>query len=208
LPLPDAPPFPPLPHVAAIPAEQSPEFSFPQPEEEMPSSAEAHQQRVRAPKVTLADYPQELANADLAKWNADYLANMSEATKIKQQHKAVALARKKAAFWVLDRGIAGVGISSGDGRVPNPLAIFSGHALREALTGRERSPSGMKRTRSLSDDPDKEGMGRRVRARGEDERGLGRDDALGNDVEEFVLRADDDLNIPREDVVCMKFSSL
>jgi hypothetical protein len=206
LPLPDAPPFSPLPHVAATPAEQAPQSSFSQPEEEVPSSAEAHQDRLRAPKVTQADWPQELANADLAKWNANYLANMAEATKIKQQHKAVRLARKNAAFWVLGRGIAGVGTCSGDDRVPNPLAIFSGHTLLEALTGRERSPSRMKRTRSPSDDRDEEGKARCVRARGEDEQELGRDDAVGNGAEEFILGADDSMIFPGEDVVCMCFS--
>ena len=205
LPLPDAPPFSPLPHVAATPAEQALQSSFSQPEEEVPSSAEAHQDRLRAPKVTQADWPQELANADLAKWNANYLANMAEATKIKQQHKAVRLARKNAAFWVLGRGIAGVGTCSGDDRVPNPLAIFSGHTLLEALTGRERSPSRMKRTRSPSDDRD-EGKARCVRARGEDEQELGRDDAVGNGAEEFILGADDSMIFPGEDVVCMCFS--
>jgi meiotic recombination protein REC8 len=206
LPLPDAPPFPPLPHVAATPAEPAPQSSFSQPEEEVPSSAEAHQDRLRAPKVTQADWPQELANADLAKWNANYLANMAEATKIKQQHKAVRLARKNAAFWVLGRGIAGVGTCSGDDRVPNPLAIFSGHTLLEALIGRERSPSRMKRTRSPSDDRDEEGKARCVRARGEDEQELGRDDAVGNGAEEFILGADDSMIFPGEDVVCMCFS--
>jgi hypothetical protein len=169
----------------------------------VPSSAEAHQYRVRAPKVTQADWPQELTNADLARWNANYLANMAEATKIKQQHKAVGLAKKNAAFWVLGRGIAGVGICSGDGRVPNPLAIFSGHTLLEAVTGRERSPSRMKRTRSLSNDRNEEGKARRVRARGEDEQELGKDDAVGNDVEGFILGADDSMIFPGEDVVCM-----
>jgi hypothetical protein len=172
----------------------------------VPSSAEAHQSRARAPKATQADDPQELANADLAKWNANYLANMAEATKIKQQHKAVALARKNAAFWVLGQGIAGVGICSGDDRVPNPLAIFSGCTLLEALTGRESSPSGVKRTRSLLDDLDEEGKARRVRARGEDEQELGRgDDAVGNDAEEFIPGAEDGMVFPGEDVVRMDF---
>jgi hypothetical protein len=130
---------------------------------------------------------------------------MAEATKLKQQHKAVTLARKNAAFWVLGQGIAGVGICSGDDRVPNPLAIFSGHTLLEALTGRESSPSGMKRTRSLSDDLDEEEKVRRVRARGEDEQELETGDAGGNDAEEFILRADDGMIFPGEDVVCMDF---
>jgi meiotic recombination protein REC8, fungi type len=202
LPLPDAPPFSPLPHAATPSAEQAPQSSFSR-LEEVPSSAEAHQYRVRAPKVTQDDWPQELANADLASWNANYLANMAEATKIKQQHKAVSLAKKNAAFWVLGRGIADVGICSRDDRVPNLLAIFSGHTLLKALTGRERSPSRMKRTRSPSDDRDEEGKTRRVRARGEDEQELGRDDAVSNDAKELILGADDSMAFPGEDVVCM-----
>jgi hypothetical protein len=136
---------------------------------------------------------------------------MAEATKIKQQHKAVALAKKNAAFWVLGQGIAGVGICSEDDRVPNPLAIFSGCTLLEALTGRESSPSGVKRTRSLLDDLDEEGKARRVRARGEDEQELGRgdgavgDDAVGNDAEEFIPGAEDGIVFPGEDVVRMDF---
>ena len=173
----------------------------------MSSSAEAHQYRVRAPKATQADDPQELANVDLAKWDTNYLANMAEATKIKQQHKAVALARKNATFWVLGQGIAGVGVGicSGDDRVPNPLAIFSGRTLLEALTGRESSPLGVKRTRSLLDDLDEEGKARRVRARGEDEQEVGRGDAVGNDAEEFILGAEGGMVFPGEDIVRIDF---
>ena len=125
------------------------------------------------------------------------------------QHKAIALAKKNAAFWVLGQGIAGVGISSGDDRVPNPLAIYSGQALLVALTGREMSPAGSKRMRSLSDDISGEGEGRRVKARAEGEEHIGRGDACANDVEGIFFGDDDGLNLfAGEDMASIIFFSM
>ena len=206
LPLTEGPPFSPARRLSASPAERAPHTSSARPDEQVSSSAEAPQRKLRPPKTLRADYPQELANADLAHWNTNYLSNMAEATKIKRQHKAIALAKKNAAFWVLGQGIAGVGISLGDDRVPNPLAIFSGQALFVALTGREMSPAGSKRTRSLSDDIDGDGEGRRVRARAEEEEHIGRGDADVNDVEGKFFGDDDGVNLfPGEDMASIIF---
>ena len=201
LPLPEARPFSPARLLSTTPTEQAIHSPSRRAEDEVFSSFEAPQRQVRAPKVLQADYPQELANADLAQWNTNYLANMAEATKIKQQHKTVALAKKNAAYWVLSHGIAGVGISSGDDRVPNPLAIFSGQALLAALTGREALPAGTKRTRSLSDGLNEDGESRRVRARGEDEQQVGRGDTGGNDAEGILIGDDDGMMFPGEEMV-------
>jgi meiotic recombination protein REC8 len=203
LPLAEPPPFSPARRLSPTSGEQVPHSSSGRPEEEVSSSAEAPQRKTRAPKVLQPDYPQELANSDLSQWNTNYLANMAEATRIKQQHKAVALAKKNAAFWVLGQGIAGVGMGSGDARVPSPLEVLSGQALLAALTGRESSPAGTKRTRSLSDGLDEGRVARRVRARGDEEQQVGRVDAGGNDVEGLLLGDDDGIVFPGGDMVRM-----
>jgi len=200
LPLPEALPFSSARRLFATPAEQVPRSPSALPNEEASSAAEAPQHKFRVPKLLQADYPQELANSDLAYWNTNYLANMANAAKIKRQHKAVILAKKNAAFWVLGQGIAGVGISLGDGRVPNPLAIFSGQALLAALTGREISLARLKRTRTMSDAPDKEGELRRVRARGDEEQ-QGRGHGDDNNMKGLPLRDDDGLLFPGEEMV-------
>jgi hypothetical protein len=143
-----------------------------------------------------------MANADLAQWNNNYLANMAEATKIKQQNKASSLAKKNAAFWVLGQGIAGVGTGSGDDRVPNPLEVFTGQALLTALTQREGVSAGLKRTRSLSDELDRGGEARHVKGRGGTGRQVGRADAGGNEAEGLLL-GDDGMMFPGDDMVSM-----
>lgn len=197
----EAPLFSPVWHVSAIPTEQVTNSSFARPAEEVSSSAEAPQRKARAPKVLQADDLQELANADLARWNTNYLVNMAEAAKTKQQHKAVAEAKKNAAFWVAGQGIAGVGLSSGDDRVPNPLAILSGQTLFAAITGREASPAGTKRTRSLSHDLDAGRKARRVRARGEEEQQIGRGSAGDNGAEGLLLEDEGEIMFPGDDMV-------
>ena len=158
--------------------------------------AQQRQRRVRAPKAVEADNPQELHNADLARWNTQYLANMAEATRVKEQYKAPAQAKKNAAFWVCEQGLGGVGIGLGQDRVPGPLQMFSGRALLEALTGRETSPARSKRTRSSSGEAAQDEEARRVRARVDEEEQVGRGEEdegglmLGDD-EELLLRQDD-----------------
>jgi meiotic recombination protein REC8, fungi type len=200
-PLPELPPFPPAQHLVPTLTQQIPHSSSVRSEEEVTSSAEAPQHKARAAKVIRPDSRQELANADLAQWNTNYLTNMAEATKVKQQHKASVLAKKNATFWVLGQGIAGVGISSGDHRVPNPFEMFCGQALLAALAEREISPAGTKRTRTFSVDLDEQGEARRVRARREEEQRVWRDEAGANDREVLLLGDDDGAMFPGDDMV-------
>lgn len=207
LPLPEAPRFSPTPRLSTTPAQQAPHSSSVPPEEEGSSSMGAPQRKGRASRVLQPDHRPELANTDLAQWNNNYLANMAEATRIKQQNRASSLAKKNAAFWVLGQGIAGVGIGSRDDRVPNPLEVFTGQALLAALTPRDGSSAGTKRTRSLSNELNGGREGRRVRGRGEKERQVGRADAGGNYAEGPLL-GDDGMMFPGEEMVSIVRSFL
>jgi meiotic recombination protein REC8 len=200
-PLREVSPFSPARRLTPTPAQQIPHSSSVRAEEEMTSSVEAPQLKAQAPKVIRPDSRQELANADLAQWNTNYLTNMAEATKVKQQHKTGVLAKKNATFWVLGQGIAGVGIRLADHRVPNPLEMFCGQTLLTTLTGREVSPTGTKRTRTFSVDLDERGEARRVRARGEREQQVWRGDTDRNDRESLLL-GEDGVMFPGDDMVC------
>lgn len=107
--------------------------------------------RARAgPKIIPLDTNMELRNGDLARWNADYIANMNEAIRHKNASKSATLAKKNAEYWILGQGDNG------------PLSIFQGAKLLEALTGVKLGAAGKKRPR---DDGDETGSSRRVRSR-------------------------------------------
>lgn len=198
MPLPDGQPFSPVRDLLSAPAEQVHPPSHVRSETEASSSAEAPQRNVRVPKVLQPDTRQELANADLAQWNSNYLANMAEATKIKQQHKAGTLAKRNAAFWVLGQGLAGVGSSSGNDRVPNPLQVYSGPALLAALAWREEWPRGIKRTRSPSDNSSGEKESRRVKIGHDEELQMGRGGVGGSGTEGVIFGDDDGMMFPED----------
>ena len=103
------------------------------------------------PKIIPLDTNMELRNGDLARWNADYIANMNEAIRHKTAGRATALAKKNAEHWILGQGDSG------------PLSIFSGAKLLEALTGVKLTVAGDKRPHG----GDKTDSDRRVRPRGE-----------------------------------------
>jgi meiotic recombination protein REC8, fungi type len=140
-------------------------------------------------KPLVDDQRTELSNRELSQWNTSYLENMAEATRTKVRYKALVQARKNAAFWVLEQGIGGVQAAFGQDRVPHPLSVFSGQALLDALTGHESSPAGTKRSRSSISDDEGDQESRRIRARGEEEKEVGR----GDDCEILVL--DDDIPV-------------
>ena len=174
--LPTAEPFPTRTVLGDVPAvrEQS----------ESSEAAEAPLQRKpRAPKQLPVDERQELHNADLAQWKANYVENMKEAAQVKKSHKAPALAKKNAAFWVMGRGIGGIGAGLGASKLESPLAMFSGNAMMEALTGIKASAAGFKRSRESEEGPDSDSEARRVRMRdgGEDEIGRGEGLVIGDD---------------------------
>ena len=176
--LPPAEPFPPM--LPQAPVE--PGFlrsSSEAIQEESSKSAEAPaRRRPRLPRVLTMDDQKSLRNADLASWNNNYASNMANATKNKLQHKASALAKKNAAFWVYGTGINGVGVRVGGPKLPNPLDMFAGDSLVTDLTGVAVQTTGRKRslTKDVGHETDSEA--RRVRMRDEDEDQIGRGDNL------------------------------
>lgn len=156
--------------------EPQPELS--QLERQSTSIAEAPQRRRRL-KITISDERPELLNKDLAQWNDDYLANMADASRVKQQHKIAAQAKKNASFWVIDQGIGEVGAGLGQGRHPGPLEGFSGEHLLSALLGGQL---GRKHARSTSPEPKSDESLRRVRARGEQEVARGDNDLFDEGI--------------------------
>ncbi|KAJ5335517.1 hypothetical protein N7452_007920 [Penicillium brevicompactum] len=129
--------------------------------------------RARKPKELFTDGATALRNLDLAQWNNEYVSNMADARKQKQQNKIPRISKKNAAFWVFGCGIGGVGSGLGQRREPHPLNQFSGEELLNAVCGHKRQP---KRSHSPDDNE------RRVRTRSEE---LSREniDRLNMDVE-------------------------
>ena len=145
--------------------------------------------KTRAPKQLPVDARQELHNADLARWKADYADNMAEAVKAKKSHKATALAKKNAAFWVVGTGIGGVGAGLGTSKLKSPLDMFAGDSMFEALTGIIKVTTGLKRGRDGEEDHDSDSEARRVRMRDGDGDGdqVGRGDGMILDDDEGTM---------------------
>ena len=161
------------------------------PEEESSESAEAPQRRRKShqPRILPTDMTQELRNADLAQWNNNYIANMTNAAYSKSQHKAPALSKKNAAFWVYGAGIGGIGSGAGSSSQANPLDMFAGDRLLQALTGVEASTAGRKRSRTEEGDHGSDtSEQRRVRMRESDGEQIGRG-------QEIILDEDDAMDI-------------
>ena len=157
-------------------------------EEESSESAEAPQRRkAREPRELTMDVTQGLRNTDLAEWNNNYVANMATVAHSKAQHKAPALSKKNAVFWVTGSGIGGVGSGLGSSKFPSPLNMFAGDQLMQALLGLEASVVGKKRSHDKENGDDSDSEGRRVRIREGDSEQIGRgqdiilddDDAIG-----------------------------
>ncbi|KAJ5194373.1 hypothetical protein N7491_001711 [Penicillium cf. griseofulvum] len=136
--------------------------------------------RVRCPKEIISDDTTALRNMTLAQWNNEYVANMIEALKQKQQSKVPTISKKNAAFWVFGQGIGSVGVGLGIDHEPHPLNLYSGENLFEAVGGYLRQNA---RKRIADDDESSEG--RRVRARDEQAEHLSREniDRLNMEVE-------------------------
>ncbi|CAG8322035.1 unnamed protein product [Penicillium nalgiovense] len=136
--------------------------------------------RVRRPKEIIPDDTTELRNMTLAQWNNEYVANMIQAQKQKQQNKIPTISKKNAAFWVFGQGIGSVGVGLGIDHEQHPLSLYSGEDLFEAVGG---YPQQNGRKRSADDDGLSEG--RRVRARDEQAEHLSREniDRLNMEVE-------------------------
>lgn len=161
--LPGAEPFPVM---AATGRTLQTSLSEAQQEHVSSESAEAPLPRkARVPKQLPVDARQELHNADLARWKADYANNMAEAIEAKKNHKAPTLAKKNAAFWVVGAGIGGVGAGLGTSKLKSPLDMFAGDSMMEALTGVKTWAAGLKRSRDRDIDHDFDSDARRVRTR-------------------------------------------
>lgn len=174
--LPNAEPFPGMAPPGAV--LRNPSSEVPQ-EHESSDSAEAPLQRKRRePNLLPIDQRMELHNADLAQWKTDYAENMAEALATKRHHKASALAKKNAAFWVIGAGIGGVGTGLGSSKLKSPLEMFAGKAMMEALTGISPPTAGKKRSRVDEDSHDSDSEDRRVKLRAEDGDHVGRGEGL------------------------------
>ncbi|KAJ9488580.1 hypothetical protein VN97_g4723 [Penicillium thymicola] len=138
--------------------------------------------RVRRPKEIISDDTTALRNMTLAQWNNEYIANMTQALKQKQQNKIPTISKKNAAFWVFGQGIGSVGVGLGMDHEPHPLNLYSGDDLFEAVGGYTQRKG---RKRSADDDDDDMSEGRRVRARNEQTEHLSREniDRLNMEVE-------------------------
>ncbi|KAJ6124376.1 hypothetical protein N7471_011693 [Penicillium samsonianum] len=126
--------------------------------------------RFRRPKEIISDDTTALRNMTLAQWNNEYVENMIQALKQKQQNKIPTISKKNAAFWVFGQGIGSVGVGLGMDRELHPLNLYSGENLFEAVGG---YPQRKGRKRSADDDEIPEG--RLVRARDEQAEHLSRE---------------------------------
>lgn len=134
--------------------------------------------RIRQPKEIISDDATALRNLTMAQWNDEYVANMAQAWKQKQQNKIPTIAKKNAAFWVFGQGICSVGLGLGMEQESHPLNFFSGETLFEAAGGYQQHRR--KHTRTDDDDDSEE---RRVRAREEEQLSRQNIDRLNMDVE-------------------------
>ncbi|EER29897.1 hypothetical protein CPC735_012150 [Coccidioides posadasii C735 delta SOWgp] len=130
------------------------------------------------------DYP-ELMNSDLAQWNFEYAQNMEAAGKVKETNKLVTIAKKNAAFCVLEAGIAAVGLGLGMSQVPHPLDTFCGSRLLSALTGTEIEGTRRKRNHNAASDSDSDDFERNVRHK------VGGEPSREASVERGVVQFDD-----------------
>lgn len=164
--LPEAEPFPvglPQPLTGAGPIKSS---STDHQDESLLEFGEAPMGRKRrALRELPRDNTTELRNSDLAYWNNNYLANMAAEDQAKLLRKSSRLAKKNARYWVYGSGVGGVGSSSGKLVVNNPLSMFTGNSLMEALTGITSPVSGRKRARQAEPGQESDIEGRRVRSR-------------------------------------------
>lgn len=136
--------------------------------------------RVRRQKEIISDDTTALRNVTLAQWNNEYVANMIQASKQKQQNKIPTISKKNAAYWVYGQGINSVGLGLGMDHEVHPLSLYSGEDLFEAIGGYTR-----KNTRKRSMNNNKTSEERRVRARHEQADHLSREniDRFNMDVE-------------------------
>ena len=113
----------------------------------MDETAVAPALRIRKKKNLAPDVQQELHRTELSEWSANYLDHMQEASRGKVQARSIALAKQNADFWVLRNGVGDLSATFRQETIPEPLRMFSGDALLQALTGIRSSITGEKRPR-------------------------------------------------------------
>lgn len=151
----------------------------------------------RTARALPTDTTMELRNKDLAAWNANYLANMKEASKQKNHHRLNQLAKKNAEFWVWGSGIGGIAARMQGVTGPTPFDRFIGDNLFELFTGvSRRGCARSKRDRDSGIDEATQEESRRVRQRTDELEGeIGR----GQEDEGLFIPGGDDVELPREE---------
>ncbi|KAL1605424.1 R8 protein [Paraconiothyrium brasiliense] len=151
----------------------------------------------RAVRVLPTDTTLELRNKDLSDWNANYLANMKEASKQKNQLRLTQLAKKNAEFWMWGSGIGGIAGRMQGVTGPTPFDRFIGDNLFELFTGASRNGGACsKRDRDSGIDEVTQEESRRVRQRTDElENEIGR----GQEDEGLFILGGDDVELPREE---------
>lgn len=152
------------------------------------SSSDTAEAQLKAPrkrrpaKRIESDHKMELLNADLARWNREYLENMQVARDQKQKKNNAAQAKANAKAWVFGNGIGNIGQGIGRSHIPSPLDVFAGEGLMAAITGTVTPSRDLKRRRG-NDEEDDMNDGRNVRPRPEiDEDNLGRNLNVEDDL--------------------------
>ncbi|KAJ6003032.1 hypothetical protein N7451_005579 [Penicillium sp. IBT 35674x] len=114
----------------------------------------ARRQYNRVVRSIETDTNTTLRNTDLARWNNEYITNMANASKQKQQNKVQTTVKKNAAFWVFGQGIGSVGMGLGAQRDDHPLKCFSGEGLENALYGNTQRPATQQDSRKPAEESD------------------------------------------------------
>jgi meiotic recombination protein REC8 len=145
----------------------------------------------RAIRAVLTDSTMELRNKDLAAWNAEYLKNMKEASRNKNQHRALVQAKKNAEFWVWGAGFGGIGHRVLGATGPTPFDQFYGDNLFQLCTGVNRNGlAGTKHDRDSGIDESTQEQSRRVRHKSDnEEEQIGR----GEEDEGMLLLGEDEV---------------
>ncbi|KAH7392678.1 Rec8 like protein-domain-containing protein [Pyrenochaeta sp. MPI-SDFR-AT-0127] len=155
----------------------------------------------RAAHVLPHDTHTELRNKDLADWNINYIENMKNAIRLKNQARVSQQAKKKAEYFVWGSGIGGIASQMPNNRKPHPFDMFIGDNLFELVTGMSRK----KVTRSKHDrdsgiDDATQEEHRRVRQKtGAFDEAIGR----GFEDEGFFMRGGDEIELPREGAIAL-----
>ncbi|KAJ4297811.1 R8 protein [Kalmusia sp. IMI 367209] len=155
-----------------------------------------NRRKKRATRVLPCDVTMELRNKDLAEWNTNYLANMKETSKQKNQYRLAQLAKKNAEYWLWGSGIGGIAARMQGITGPTPFDRFIGDDLFEFFTGVSRKDHmRSKRDRDSGIDEATQEESRRVRQRTDElEEQFGRrqeDEAM------FIIDGDE-VEVPRK----------